>query len=97
MILRILKQSSLPGVGIFAPGQVVNIPADVAADWIKSGKARFYDGKPFVKAVSPPENKMEMPPENKGEATESTTSPETEVVDTIPSPAKAKPKKKRKK
>jgi len=69
VILRILKQVTLSGVGSFPAGAVVNIPSDVAPDWIASGKARYHDGKPFVaesKAVSPAENKMEAPPaENK--------------------------------
>ena len=66
MLLRILKQVTLSGVGSFPAGAVVNIPSDVAPDWIALGIARYHDGTPFVKAVAPTDNKMEAPPaENK--------------------------------
>jgi len=73
MILRILKRVSLDGMRAFSPGAVVNISKDVADEWIASGKAKHYNGSSFVeeKAVSPPENKMEIPPENKGEGIKS--------------------------
>ena len=87
--MRILKQAKLEGVGTFSPGAVVNISSEVAANWVREGKAMFYDGKPF-------ENKMVTPPENKSGALQSISDSETEVVNTKLPPVKAKPKRRKK-
>jgi len=105
VICRILKSATMPGGGTFQPGAVVNLPKDVADNWMAQGIARFHDGSPFVKGeVYPkpkrknkkmktqPKNKMETPPENKVEEQEVTT--ESAEVEPL---AKDKPKKERNK